>query len=633
MSTESQPTADDIIALYQLKVSDGDEARLRDLATQIRTLTRMEHVVDVPDEYKQISKVIKLPHLRDTWQRTASAMLSKQPVVHIDPRTAEDDARRAANIAEKWDYHVMEKMARSLGEDAVMESAKELIRDGESVLKVVHKPDAWANFPQRDKEEDAASYNKKADRYLKGARLPFAWRTVDRLSMVFGDGEYGDDWALEYGEYPKPYLKRKYDLTVATDGALTPENTLGGTPMPEGLLSTSDGRSVKVEYVDEDWLCVIVDGSMIKGYPKKNPYTPHLNYFRAKLPDSESLLYSMLYLMPAVDRAVTMKQNWAILAAYPSPQLRPVPGMLPTMVDAGLSLDAKPPPFVWKPGKTVQSPIGYEFGFVSPPPTGQDLNDMIRLLMTLLEIAGIPSVMRGQMGEGSGYLANQLLAAASMSFKVGLRALGRQFEQALELIHWMIPHVVHQPVYVLVPGATTEGSAEFLGLGPDDKLNLTEAPVSLLGPVTLKFRPALPTDEQANAMIGIQTVNSPKQMLSTKRALERYFQEEDPEGAVDEIYVERALESEPVNSIVIQQALQEAFPELAQQVQPPPHPNPASALVGPNGEPLINQNGSLGAAEMIGGIPSVQGLNTPIQPGRAGMFPGRPGTPTSTGGT
>lgn len=619
--------------LYRLRKDDGDESRLRDLAVQIRTLCRMEHVVDVPDEYKQISRVIKLPHLRDTWQRTASAMLARPPVVHIDPRTAEDKARRAANIAEKWDSEVMERMARELGEDALMESAKCLIRDGESVLKVVHKPDAWANFPGRGKGQDADEYNKEADSFLKGAKLPFAWRIVDRLSMIFGDGEYGDDYALEYGEYPLPYLKGKYKLKTDAEGNITPVTTLGGTPQPEDWLSATGGRTVKLEYVDADYWCVAVNGQMVRGFPKRNPYRPHLNYIRAKLPDSESLLYSMLYLMPAVDRAVTMKQNWAILAAYPTPVMEAIPGMIPTLMESGLSLDSKPKPFVWKPGKAVEPALGYGFNFKGPPPTGQDLNDMIRLLMTLLEIAGIPSVMRGTMGEGSGYLANQLLAAASMSFKVGLASLGRQFEQALELIHWMIPHVVHQPVYILVPSANgkSDDSAEFLGLGPDDKLNLTEAPVKLLGPVTIRFRPALPTDEQANAMIGIQTVNSPKQMLSTKRALERYFQEEDPEGAVDEIYVERALDSEPIASIVMQHALQEAFPELAAQVPPPP-PNPASALVGPNGEPLVNQGGSLGAAEMVGGIPSVQGLNTPIQPGRAGMFPGRPGTPTSTGG-
>lgn len=610
------PDAEYVEALYQMRSREGDESRLRDLATSFRLLTRMEHKISVPPAYQGITKVVRTPFIRDAWQRITAALTQKPPVVHLEPRDEREDSRRAANLAERWDTALFEELNRRLGLDLVFESTKALVRDGESVIKVVHRPDAWANFPARERGEDAKPYNDRVDRYKKESGAPFAWRVVDRLQMLFGDGEFGDDWALEYGEYPAPYLGRRYRMVLDRNGRLVdPAFMLGGMPKPEAQLVTAGARSIKLEYFDAEWWAVVIDGTMAPGFPKPNPYAPRLPYLRAKSSDSESLLYSLLFLGPTLDQLLTMKMNWAYLGAFATPMIESVPNAIVQQDVYGE--DNQPTKLTWRPGKLIEIPVGKRVVFLAPPPIGQDLNEMVVVLRTLIDIAGVPSVFRGVGGpDQAGYAINQLMAAASLAFKVASISLQRQIEQVLDFCHWLIPNRIGQTVYVMAPG---EGGKQYLGLSPKGNVTTSEAPVTALGPISVTFRPVLPTDEQARAMVATQLVNAPIPLMSQKGAIEKYLQEEDAEGIVDDIYIERALEEEPLRSMVVQRALEAAG------LLPPPTPpaNPLSALVGPNGQPILPA-GIPGQA--AGGLPMVPGLNLPLVPPAPG------GVPIQTGG-
>jgi hypothetical protein len=618
-----KPTVEDIMTIYQLRSASGTEARIRVLANQFRLLCRLGHDVDIPAQYKAITKVIKTPYIRDAWLRATAALNAKPPLVHIEGNDITQPSRDAAAIAERWDMAAWTTMDKITGEDSCYESSRALIRDGESVLKVVHRPDSWAVYPRREKKESADEYNARFDKFKKG-RLPFAWRLVDRLSMVFGDGEFGDDWCIEYGDYPRPELGQRYGMVTGSDGKLvTPESVLGGRPGASGEPSSVSGTTTKIEYWTADWWCVVVDGQMAPDYPKENPYSPRLPYFRAKGSDSESLLYSMLFLVPGLDRLLTMKQNWAYLGSYPTPVLEPVPNFQGGSVDMPTGDDGQPPKVKLVIGKVFIPPQGYRLSYLVPPPMGQDVNQLISVFTGLIEIAGIPAVMRGAMGANSGYEYNQAMAAASMAFKVAGNSLQRQFEGAFEFIHWCITNLIKQSVYVL---ASDKDSHHWLGLKPTGSVTSSEAPVDMLGPLSITFRPTLPTDEQARAMIANQLVNAPKPLMSRRHALERYLQEEDPDAIIDEIWVEQAMEQEPLRSKIMDEALREAG------LAPQPQPQPAQAQAG---QPMMPP----GPGELVpgvpgqaaAGIPSVPGVNMPMQPGRpAGAYPGQPGTPSST---
>lgn len=624
------PDADYVWNLYQLKQADGDELRLRTVSRMMRSFVRMEHALRVPTAYKATTKEVRTPYIRDTWHRTSTALNQRPYVIRMEPRDDTNDAERAAELAIRWDTAVRDSLDKEIGENTAIESTLALIRDGESVLKVVHRPDAWASFPEREESEDADTYIKRRGKAKKGSPLPFAWRVVDRLSMLFQDGEYGDDWAIEYGEYPLQYLGREFKMVVDRERLVNPERMLGGRPKPQGYLQTAMGRAIKMEYWDKDWWHVVIDGEDAPGFPKENPYSPRIPYFRAKGPDSESLLYSLMFLVPALDELLTMKLNWSYLGSYPNPVVSATAQTIQGINDAAIGDNAGPPQSLkWTPGKAMSLPPGWQVSFLSPPPIGKDLNDMVGILREMIDVAGIPSVFRGAGGDNqAGYAINQLMAAASLSFKLAGESLGRQFERGFEHLHWLIPHVVDDDVPVLAgPGKDQEGK-QWLDLGPKGTVTSTHASIEDLGPVSVEFRPMLPTDEQARAMIAMQLTNSPNQLLSKRRALEKYLQEEDPDDVLDEIMVEKAMQEEPLKSMWIKRALQEAglLPP-----DPPAAASPPAAV--PPGPPGMSPGGPLPTGPgQPPGVPAPPPIQPGLPNGQAGSFPGAPNTPVSLGG-
>jgi len=658
-------TAGDIEAMYRLQRDSDDESRLRDMAGTLRTHVQLEHPVNIPPEYRAITREVRTPFLRDAWARIAASLVSKPPIVQVQPR---DDNRKeyreAAADASRFFMAMMERLNKQTGEDTIYASTAALVRDGESVIKLVHVPDAWAAFPTSAGIPSAEAL-KKQEQFKKGADLPFAWRCVDRLSTVWGDGEYGDEWVIEFGEYPLPYAMHKYGLRLDADGRVyDPKTMLGGRPQPEGQ-STSARACTKLEYFDSEEWHVVVNGVEPSGWPKPNPYAPHKPYFRARGHNSESLLYSLLWLVPRLDELITMKLNWSYLGAYPNPVVEDVPtaqslpGLEGPMGDtSGAAEDV-----VWRPGKLINLPTGKKLSFLVPPPIGADTNELLEILRSLIEVAGIPSVMRGSAAGGdSGYLANQMLSAASMQYRLASQALQRQFEQALDFVAWLVPNIVGQTVYVQGWQAIDEKSGRpktradraWLGLAPDAKGESKNiADVTKLGPASFQFRPVLPTDEQARAMIAVQLTNAAKPLISRRHALKQWLEEEDADQIIDEIYIEDALEQEPLKSMVIQRALEEAGlsgPEQAEAPAPAASAMDPAALAAAMGggqpgmiPPGPGQLSPIPPGQAGAGMPSIPGLTMPAVPGGgqapaqyppgtgggmpAGSFPGQPPIP------
>jgi len=226
--------------------------------------------------------------------------------------------------------------------------------------------------------------------------------------------------------------------------------------------------------------------------------------------------------------------------------------------------------------------------------------------------------------------------------------LQRQVEKALEFSHWLVPNVIKQSVYVLGWDAVNpktgkpreNASNAWLGLSPDHQ-GKNVADVGKLGPVFVRFRPTLATNQQAMAMIAMQLTNAEKPLSSQRHAAEVWLQEEDWETIADQIEVEEALREEPLRTLVREEALREAglLPKLTQ-------PNPAAQLVDQYGNQMLPQGpNTLGPVPLANqappGVPGVPGLTMPVQPsgpsggsvpgatgGRpAGMYPGQPGGP------
>lgn len=636
------PTAADVLGMFNAKVATAQEARLRALAQSFRLLTRMEHEVNIPDTYRAITREVRTPYVRDAWLRTTAALTQNPWSPHFDPKSAADASKRGSGIAERWVRAGCDSMNRDSRIDVPYEATQALVRDCESVIKIVHRPDAWATFPVREKGEDPTDYVNRAEKYKKGSPFPFAWRCLDRLSYLPGDGEFGDEWAIEYGEYPRPYLAQRYGMRTdpATNRLVgpgydepgrtaTPENTIGGKGFPQGYYAGSTAMSVKLEYFDADWWCVVVDGSYAPGFPKPNPYSPRIPYCRAKPSDEpEAVLYSLLFLAPRLDETLTMWLNWCYLAAYPNPMLEDLPnsnalppGMLPP-----LGTENAPSTFEWTPGRLLEVPTGKRFTFQQPPPFGADMKEMSNVLRSLIDIAGIPSILRGSNLAGdSGYLANQMISAAAMLYKRLQTARERQLEECIEFMLAFIPSI-NQTIYVLGQGSGDGEGRTYLGLRKTGATTENLAAIDGLGPVSVNAPPDMSVMRQANAMIAKQLTSGPadQRLMSRRYAIETILGVEDPDSLMDEIWVEDQMSNNPaVNGPVVQDALRKSG--LA--VQPPANPN--NGLVGPDGmTPLAG--GPPGAppglpGQVTGGLPVMPGLGMPMQPPVPGGAPPMPG--------
>lgn len=631
------PTADYVTALWRTKQNDGDEQRLRLMARNFRILTRLEHAIDIPTEYKATTKEVRTPFIRDAWERITASLTHNDWLPHFEPNGDSDKAKRASGIGERWVKGATQRMNRDVGEDTEYEACRAMVRDIESVIKIVHRPEAWATFPRRGKD-DPTEYQKKAEAYKKGAPLPFAWRCVDRLQLLFEDGEFGDSWAVEYGEYPRPLMARQYGMRMSPESGhlvpgaagpqgmdraespVTPDEVLGGKPTPEGELHSSTGMCIKMEYFDTDgWWHVVIDGSAAPGFPKPSPYEGRLPYARAKpSAEPESVLFSLMYLVPGLDAILTGMTNWMWLGMFPNPLLQDVPNSqaIPGSMMPPTGNDNQGSTFTWRPGKMLEVPRGKAFAFMQAPPVGQDAVRMVETLRSLIDIAGIPGVFRGLNGSGdSGYLANQMMGAVEMMYKRLARARERQLEDAVEFITYLVPAVVRQTVYVMGQGEQNT----WLGLRDKGETTDTMASVDQLGSFRAEVRPDQAVMQQARMMIAKQALEGPPQsrLMSQRRALE-FIGEEDPENVQDEIWLDETMATDPtINKIVVDNALRES------KIQAIPPKNPAAELVGPDGMTPLIPGGIPG--QVSGGLPDPgQALAMPQPGGMAGAAPGRP---------
>lgn len=636
---DHEPTANEIMGLWTYKLSDYQELGLRNYIYDVRPMVDMRHQVYIPKEYKDITGETRTPFMRDAMVRVASSMVRDTPMFHVPPIDESQDAQEAADIVSRWLMNAWDFMQKeNRGENLFYKSSRSLTRDSESVIKVVDRTKAWANFPPRGKEESASEYNKRIDTSKKAAGIimPFAATEVDRARMVFENGEFGDRWAMEFGTYPAPEIIADYGEAtrpLTEEDYILPKFKLGGQPVMMGwnpsVVSTGPNSTLKLEYMDEKWWAVIINGQMAPGWPKPNPYAPFIPWIRAT---AEPVLYSLRYYQPRLDSLLTGKSAWAYLSMYPIISYEPVnSNQTPTVLDMPVGNSAQAPVGnTFKPGKISTPPPGYKLMFQTPPSTGAAVDQLIQIYRDLIDIAGIPSIFRGVGGaRQAGYAINQLMAAANVQYKNMGTSLSYQFERASELILYMIA--------TAVPEALDPIWAGTVGIKRHGKVQVNIAPLDLVGPVNCTFKPTIPSDEQATQMIGLQALSS--HSISHETFLRDYMNFEDPQAEIDKILVETEMATNPeLHELIVQEAFRKAG--IPRPTPPGAPPGAPGALPGPPGTPPGNP-GTNGQA--AAGLPAIMQMVRPNQPappagpgpqipgGRpAGAYPGRPTGPERT---
>ena len=200
-----------------------------------------------------------------------------------------------------------------------------------------------------------------------------------------------------------------------------------------------------MEYWDDEYFAYLVDGHLVRRGRHGYGAIPYVHAYGDQTPSRDpakagvSMLASLEYLVPLLDRLLTMKQNALYLYAYPIPKLTDF-----SPVDPSLGADGRPRPLDVRAGEVFPLYPGEDLSYLQWQGTPPDLDELIGQTRAMIDQAGAPSVLFGipPDGNSSGYLLNQLINTARVAFQ----QVARHAEQALERIVRLMWYLVETRV-------------------------------------------------------------------------------------------------------------------------------------------------------------------------------------------
>ena len=535
------------------------EAYLRDLEqqlvaefggrnTQIARLRRirdMDEPVDIPEAYRATTREVRTPVAREQLKRVIGSLTANYPVVAVPPPDRSETARQRTAKREKWTNAALRRMEDDAARDVFGMFIDALVADGTGVMKLVYVPDRWAAYPRRGDRgpETPDVFNRRAATFKKSAAFPLAWRDVDVVTFYPLMGEHGIEACLEISERPKRMMVQRYGMREdARSGRLTPGDGPTAGPMHD-IPAARAGTVRVVEYWDAEHFAYVVDGHMVQRGRHDYGRVPYVLAYGDQTPQRDpakagvSMLSSMQHLSPLLDRLLTMKQNAIYLYAYPTPKLTGFAG--------GVGEDGRPRPIEFRPGEIFPLYPGEDLSFLQWTGTPPDLDELIALTRGLIEQAGVPSVLFGVApgSNASGYLLNQLINVARVSFNQVTRHAEQALAQIVQLAWRLIERRIRETVYVYADDA--EG---WIGLSPRD--------IEGYYAVSVKLDPLGPSDEiaQGNFAAGLVAAK----LASRRWAMQEKLGIANPAEMQEEILAEQMQDEPEVRQALIRRAVEEA---------------------------------------------------------------------------
>ena len=283
------------------------------------------------------------------------------------------------------------------------------------------------------------------------------------------EGEDGLEACLEIAERPRHLVQRRYGLiTDKRSGRLVPPGgDAQADPGPEGTPLVGARPTARVvEYWDDEYFAYLVDGHLVRRGRHGYGAIPYVHAYGDQTPSRDpakagvSMLASMEYLIPLLDQLLTMKQNALFLYAYPTPKITNF-----SPIDPSLTNDGRPR--AWTFGRRDPAALpGRRSDLSAMQGTPPDLDELIAQTRAMIDQAGAPSVLFGipPGGNTSGYLLNQLINTARVSFQ----QIARHAEQALERIVQLMWRLVEARIGETVFVFEAEDEQGWIGLGPQD---------------------------------------------------------------------------------------------------------------------------------------------------------------------
>ena len=179
----------------------------------------------------------------------------------------------------------------------------------------------------------------------------------------------------------------------------------------------------------------------------------------------------------------------------------------------------------------------------------------------MIDQAGAPSVLFGIPPDGntSGYLLNQLINTARVSFQQIARHAEQALERIVQLMWRLVETRIGEPVFVF----EAEDDQGWIGLGPQD--------IDGYHAVRVRLDPLGPADDVAQGTLAANLVSA--RLASRRWAMREKLGIEDAEAVEDEILLDELIDAPEVRAAIVREALGQAGSQ-SQGTERRPMPRP-----------------------------------------------------------
>lgn len=435
---------------------------------EIREVRARKHAIAIPDEYRKTTQEVRTHFVGDILRTVKSSLIVNFPTFTVPPSGPGKGRQENSTLKEKWSNALLlhldsERLPKRVW-PRLMDYA---VTFGIGINKIVYL--SWHDYPTAKRmfgkpvgalsEENYSRLSQAREDYKRG-HIPFAWNAIDPRSWwgFYSEGRLRE--CLEVTQRTVNDLTSRYTVRWnPNNGRIEPEQ-VGEPHAPGTFLPTTGVTREFIEHWTDQWVTYSCDDVVLAqwrhGY-NRVPYFPFYGLSNETADpglEMESVVEHILDIVKLYDTLLTMWQNWAYLAAFPSGVVEgPDNAPAVTLPEAVGEQQTGPADMRFRPGVWEILPPGWKRRYDEPPTVGKDLMAVSDILRGFIERT-IPDVLRGiGRADQAGYAINQLITAARLIYDPITDNASLAIAKMMEFIWWLVEHKIKEPVYVWAPEA------------------------------------------------------------------------------------------------------------------------------------------------------------------------------------
>ena len=513
---------------------------------------------------------------------------------------------------------------------------EDTLRFGRGYDQLLYVPHRWSDdapdFPKRKDGQDYEDYGQSLKRWKLGAKIPMHWRHLPARNVFMWHDDYGVSECLAVTKRRVKDLLSQYDLpnlqkyvqdspNMQHSYALLSEYWSRDWGAYWASMPTDDQDNSADTRTGVAILRDAQDGELAEVFQNMYGYVPIvettglMSSATSRARRQMSVVDHMMPICEYLDQLVSQKASAVRVWAWPTPYFKNLGVGNMNVSNYAVEEDGRPVDIEVEPGKMFTLLPGEDIGWLVAPESGAGADELIALIQNQADALGISSAMFSANALGSnGYLYNSVMNAIRSKYSPVLEhiknAHNHRTRNALQVVE-----MVGEPLYIFKHGDGQDVAGEWITLSPKD---ISEH----IHQIDVHYEDHLPTDDAGDIGMALSTTGGEQPLMSRNTAREKFLRMTDPEREEKRIRVQKWLDSEPIQQMLITRSAAEAEVLMDEEVEGIPL---AEALAGVRPEELALLPPELLMA--LGIDPVAMGL-IPPQPGQ--MMGGPPAGVGST---